>query len=283
MRRFIAALVVGALLLTCPIRAQSRVSSVPYLVTTTWLADHFEDAKVVLLWTGFMPPEGALIPRTRVVPHASLMAMQNGQHELAATNDFEVALRNAGVSDESHMVIYGEPMAAGWLFFALDYFGHNRASMLDGGVEKWRAEGRQTGMPLTAVARGAFTTSIRTGLKATADDVQRAVGEKVVVLDARSAKEYEAGHIPGAKLLPWVGLYADQKLGIMKTRDELSALFQSAGAVPGAKVVTYCQIGLRSSVLYFAARYAGFDVRNYVGSWTDWTSKGLASEPAQVR
>jgi len=66
-----------------------------------------------------------------------------------------------------------------------------------------------------------------------------------------------------------------------KSRDELVAMFRAAGAAPGATAVTYCQIGLRSSLLYVAARMAGLDARNYVGSWSDWTARGLPVEPAR--
>lgn len=67
------------------------------------------------------------------------------------------------------------------------------------------------------------------------------------------------------------------------SREALVALFQEAGAAPGTAAISYCQIGLRSSVLYFAARYAGLDVTNYIGSWGDWTARGLATEPPGQR
>ena len=65
---------------------------------------------------------------------------------------------------------------------------------------------------------------------------------------------------------------------VTEHRQELIELFRAAGAGPGSSAITYCQIGLRSSALYFAARYAGLDVANYVGSWSDWTARGLPVE-----
>jgi thiosulfate/3-mercaptopyruvate sulfurtransferase len=101
-----------------------------------------------------------------------------------------------------------------------------------------------------------------------------------VILDARSPREYDAGHIPGAKLLAFQDVFADPRMQTFKGREELAAMFRAAGAAPGAAAVTYCQIGLRSSVLWFAARLAGLDARNYVGSWSDWTARRLPVDAA---
>lgn len=259
--------------------AQSRTTDAPFLVSTAWLAEHLQDPAVVILWTGQRDPGKALIPGTRLVPHESLMTMQDG-HDLAATGDLVAALEGAGVSNSSHVVIYGEPLSAGWLFFALDYLGHDRTSILDGGAEKWRAESRSVTASPTSGGRGSFKPAVRSRLRVTADDVQAQMKSgRTILLDARSAEEYAGGRIPGAKLVTWQDVYADPTLQVFKSRDALAALFQEAGAAPGAAAIAYCQVGLRSSVLYFAARYAGLDVANYVGSWSEWSQRGLPREP----
>jgi thiosulfate/3-mercaptopyruvate sulfurtransferase len=158
-----------ALVLAALVAAQPR-PDVPLLVSTAWLAEHLHDPGVVILQTG----QGAreeVIPGARPVPHESLMTMQPG-HDLAAPEDLVAALERAGVSNGSHVVVYGEPLAAGWLFFALDYLGHDRTSMLDGGIDKWRAEGRSVGPVTSPATRGSFKLVLRARLKATADDVQ---------------------------------------------------------------------------------------------------------------
>jgi thiosulfate/3-mercaptopyruvate sulfurtransferase len=76
-------------------------------------------------------------------------------------------------------------------------------------------------------------------------------------------------------------VFADPRRQVFKSQTEVAELFAAAGAGPGARVITYCQIGLRSSALYFAARYAGLDASNYVGSWSDWTARGLRVEGAR--
>ena len=258
--------------------AQTRTAAVPLLVSTEWLNEHLADPDLVVLWTDQGSHDEALIEGARAVPHESLMTMQGG-HNLAATDDLVKVLRAAGVSNQSHVVVYGEPLSAGWIFFVLDYLGHTRVSMLDGGITKWRAEERPIARTPVAPPPGTFTPALRPEVRVSADDVQaRMKTGGVALLDARSQREYAAGRIPGAKLLTWQDVFADPRQQVFKSRAALTELFRAAGAAPGSAAVTYCQIGLRSSALYFAARYVGLDVRNYVGSWSDWTARGLPVE-----
>jgi thiosulfate/3-mercaptopyruvate sulfurtransferase len=277
--RTIAAL--AGLLAAVPVAAQrANPPLTPLLVSTAWLAEHLGDADVVVLQTSQATEAAEQIPGARVVPHAALMTMSAG-HDLAGVSDLVAALEGAGVSNSSHVVIYGEPLAAGWLFFALDYLGHERTSMLDGGLAKWKAEGRSSRPITPASVKGRFQPRLRSQTKSSAEAIQKRGPSAVALLDARSEKEYVAGHIPGARLLTWDQVYADPTLQIFKSPADVAALFAAAGAPRGSNVITYCQIGLRSSLLYFAARYAGLSASNYVGSWSDWSAKGLPTAPAK--
>jgi thiosulfate/3-mercaptopyruvate sulfurtransferase len=275
----LAAWIVAFLSIAVPVAfAQPQAAGVPLLVSTAWLNEHLADPDLVVLWTDQGSHDEALIAGARAVPHESLMTMQGG-HDLAATGDLVKVLRAAGVSNRSHVVVYGEPLSAGWLFFALDYLGHPRVSMLDGGITKWRAEERPIARTPVAPPPGDFTPALRPQVRLNADDVQaRMKSGGVILLDARSPREYAAGRIPGARLLTWQDVLADPRHQVFKSREALIEMFGAAGVAPGSAAVTYCQIGLRSSALYFAARYAGLDVGNYVGSWSDWTTRGLPVE-----
>lgn len=274
------ATVLGALLVTCPAAAQTRPAVPPLLVSTTWLADHLRDPNVVVLHTSQAAAAREQIPGAQHVAHDSLMTMA-ASHDLAGTSDLVTTLERAGVSSSSHVVIYGEALASGWLFFALDYLGHERTSMMDGGLDKWKAEGRQVSAVGAPPPGGHFQPQLRPQVKASAETVQNRAPGAVALLDARSDQEYVAGHIPGAQLLTWQNVYADAKLQVFKSPSEVAALFTAAGASSGETAITYCQIGLRSSLLYFAARYAGLNAGNYVGSWSEWSAKGLPTEPGR--
>ena len=278
MRRTFLLLIVAAVLGALPAAAQTPAdAAVPLLVPAGWLNDHLQDPKVVVLYTDQGAHDEALIDGARKVPHESLMTMEGG-HGLASTAALVEALRTAGVSNDSHVVVYVEPLSAAWLFFTLEYLGHPRVSMLDASIVKWRAENRPFARTPVVPPRGNFTPSPRPRLRATADDVQ---ARTAVILDARSPREYEAGHIPGATLVPFQDVFVDPRQQVFKSREDLVAMFRGAGAAPGAAAITYCQIGMRSSVLYFAARLAGLDARHYIGSWSDWSARKLPVEPAR--
>jgi thiosulfate/3-mercaptopyruvate sulfurtransferase len=277
MRRLALTMFTAAVLSAFPAAAQTARGAVPLLVSTAWLEEHLQDPQVVVLWTDQGAHDEALVAGARAVRHESVMTMQGG-HGLAAPEVLVDVLRKAGVSNDSHVVIYGDALSSGWLFFVLDYLGHPRVSLLDGGLVKWRSEDRPIARTPVVPPPGTFTPQTKPARLVAAADVQaRQKTAGTVVLDARSPNEYQAGRIPGAKLLTWTDVFADPRRQVFKSQTEVA----EPGAGPGARVITYCQIGLRSSALYFAARYAGLDASNYVGSWSDWTARGLRVEGAR--
>jgi thiosulfate/3-mercaptopyruvate sulfurtransferase len=101
----------------------------------------------------------------------------------------------------------------------------------------------------------------------------------VAIVDARAPEYYtgqssstgkRAGHIPGAANLPF-STFVDAQ-GKLLSAARLREMFQSAGIRPGDRVVSYCHIGLQATMVYFTARYLGYDARLYDGSWEDWSA-----------
>ena len=107
--RFAVAL--GTLLAWVSISAQPRQAEAPLLVSTSWLADHLQDPDIVVLQTSQGAAARDQIPGARLVPHDSLMTM-SAHHDLAGASELVAALEQAGVSNTSHVVIYGEPLAS---------------------------------------------------------------------------------------------------------------------------------------------------------------------------
>ncbi len=193
-------------------------------------------------------------------------------------------LRALGVSAGGRIVLYDDsPLrsaARGW--FVLTAFGARDVAILDGGLAKWKAEGR----PLAqgeepAAAAGDFTARLDRAALRDIAAVRRAVdtgGEQIV--DARSAARFSgaegeprpgmaAGHVPGAANLPIGMLYAAD--GTMKGEADLAAEFAAAGVDPDRPVITMCGSGITASVLNFAlARLGRRDVALYDGSWAEW-------------
>jgi thiosulfate/3-mercaptopyruvate sulfurtransferase len=101
----------------------------------------------------------------------------------------------------------------------------------------------------------------------------------VHIVDARAPEYFSGakhgngnsdGHIPGATNITYNTLVGDD--GKFKSVDALAAMFRDAGVKTGDSVVSYCHIGQQATVVYFVARYLGYDARLYDGSWEDWGS-----------
>jgi thiosulfate/3-mercaptopyruvate sulfurtransferase len=185
-----------------------------------------------------------------------------------------------GIDHDTTVIAYddaGSQLAAR-LFFVLEYYGHTRTRVLNGGLRKWRREGRPLDREVPAVEAKRFEPRARREVLATAAEVKAGLGkQEVCLIDARSPDEYagtdvrarRGGHIPGAANVEWTGtLNPDQTF---KSADALRAIFEAAGVRPDRQVVVYCQSGSRSAHDYFALRLLGYaKIKNYDGSWNEW-------------
>jgi thiosulfate/3-mercaptopyruvate sulfurtransferase len=186
-----------------------------------------------------------------------------------------------GIDHETTVVAYddGGSVLAARLFFVLEYYGHERVQVLNGGLAKWRREGRPLESTVPAITFRRFEPRPRRELVATAAEVRAGLGKpEACLIDARSPGEFlgkdqrsaRGGHIPGAANVEWTSTLNPD--GTFKDGDALRALFEAAGVRPGRTVVVYCQSGSRSSQDYLALRLLGARVRNYDGSWMEWAT-----------
>jgi len=197
---------------------------------------------------------------------------------------FAKLMAEIGVSNTSRVVFYDQKglasAARGWWLMGL--FGHDRAAVLDGGLSKWKAEGRPiaTG-PAETPRAGVFRPDFRAARLRGIGDVLRAVetGEELI-LDARAAGRFTAaipepragmrsGHMPGAANLPYTELLnPDQTL---RPPAELRARLAAAGVDGTRPVVTSCGSGVTAAILTLGMRLAGLPQGAlYDGSWTEW-------------
>ncbi len=244
----------------------------PPIVSTAWLAERLNDPKVVVIASdesnAFLAGH---IPGARVVPHESTLA---GDHRMLAASELARVLAEAGATDTTHVVLYGtSPMATGWLYMLFASLGHaERVSLLDGNLTLWRTEGRPVATGASAPARGTLTPRATADVSVDAAWVRRRLEKPGVrVLDVRTTREWDAGRLPGATLVLWQDLFVSADTRRFKSPDDIRALLARAGVKSGDQVVTYCAVGMRASLMYFAAtRLAGLPGRVYVGSMEDW-------------
>jgi thiosulfate/3-mercaptopyruvate sulfurtransferase len=203
----------GVLAAVLPASAQSR------LLSTTDLAARLTDKNLVVLFVGGDRDRSAFdnahIPGARFIAYGEIAVDGDGiGSELPPPEQLKKVLEDAGVSDSSQVVIYGNTVSAARLFFTLDAAGHQRVAVLDGGFRAWQAEGRpvESGAGSTSHAKGRFTPKIDASRVATADWIQRQQGSFALVdvrpdaeftgSDGRMNGIHATGHIDDAKQLP---------------------------------------------------------------------------------
>lgn len=261
------------------------------LVSSAWLAQRLRDTNVVILEVGHagagLVPARPHIPGARAV---DVMAWAVGNHDLPSVATLVSLAEAAGISNHSRVVLYGDPMSTGWIYFALDRIGHgDRTSVLDGGLDAWREERRPTVTTLATARRGRFTARpFNDGTVDAAWMRSRLADARTVILDVRSADEYagrmhedlpRVGHLPGARHLDWAQTFigaSDAHLNgtpKLKSPAELRRLFRAAGVRTGVTPAVYCTVGLRASHMYFVLRYLGYEPRSYDGSMADWSPR----------
>jgi thiosulfate/3-mercaptopyruvate sulfurtransferase len=260
------------------------------LVSTDWLQAHLgtpglvvveSDEDVLLYETGHIP--GAV----KIDWHTDLN--DPVQRDFIGSEAFAAVLGAKGISRDSTVVIYGDK-SNWWAAYALwvfTLFGHEDVRLLDGGRDKWIAEGRAMTTDAPAVVPADYPVVPRNDapIRAFRDDVLAHFGNPLI--DVRSPEEYSGerthmpsypeegalrgGHIPSAASVPWARAAAEDST--FRTRAELDAIYRGeAGLADGDKVIAYCRIGERSSHTWFVLTHLlGFQgVRNYDGSWTEW-------------
>jgi thiosulfate/3-mercaptopyruvate sulfurtransferase len=249
------------------------------IVSTAWLQAHLADPQVRVVFTGDRGVyDRGHIPGARFIDHMDTLTMQMSgaamDHRMLPFADLAKVLAKGGAADGTHIVLYGDtPMLTGWLYMTLAATGHGGdVSMLDGGINLWRAEERPISTEAPPAATGTYTVRPAPDVIVDAAYVKaRLQSPEVKILDVRTPMEWSNGHLPGATLILWPELYADQRTQKFKSIDEIRALIAKTGLAPNQSVVTYCAVGLRASLMYWAVtRAAGLPARVYVGSWQDW-------------
>ncbi|GMQ86894.1 MAG: sulfurtransferase [Gammaproteobacteria bacterium] len=198
--------------------------------------------------------------------------------------DAEKLLGEAGIDNDTLVVIYGNGggKAAAGLWFALDFFGHAKMQIMNGGFRKWVKEGRPVTQDVPKVVKKKYTAKAHPENVVALKWMKRNMRKKnVTVIDARSLNEYigqtvpegasRGGHIPGARHLEWSKLSGD--LETFKSADEMRKVLNKHGITKDTQVITYCNTGIgRSSFLSMALELAGYDnVKEYTGSWEEWS------------
>jgi thiosulfate/3-mercaptopyruvate sulfurtransferase len=255
------------------------------LITATELAGELPSVKLIdIRWSLADPTGGRKAYESGHIPGAVFVDLEQditgqmgaGRHPLPTREQFEAAMRRAGVNNGDRVVVYddGKGSVAGRVWWLLRLHDHDNAAVLDGGVQAWTGE-LETGN--VEPPPGAFTAPEpdRT-MWLEFEDVANLDGGDVLI-DVRAPERYSgetepvdpvAGHIPGARNAFWQGNVGED--GTYLSSDELRRRYEALGVSKGNAVV-YCGSGVNACQAVIAVERAGFGpVRVYAGSWSDW-------------
>ncbi len=278
------------------------------LVSTEWLAAHLNDPRVKVLDATFKMPGVLPLPKDdflqQHIPGAVFFDVDAVSdhsnplpHMYPSADQFGRDVGALGISSGDTVVIYdaGGWVAgprAWWMFLS---FGHANVRVLDGGLKKWLAEGRtvESGevKPKPAAFKAAFDAKRVRSMQQLIGNLESRAEQ---VIDARPTPRFEgtvaeprpglrSGHIPGARSVPYAGLF-DAATGTMKSLDALRAAFTGAGVDLAKPIVTSCGSGVSAGVLTLALYRLGIaDTALYDGSWSEWGEQSgppVATGPA---
>lgn len=253
------------------------------LVDTNWLVAHLNDRDLRIIDMRNSQEEyaaGHIPGAVHLTVNQIRQAVKESGFAMPPDYDIEERLGQLGITRETMVVIYDDQggFNASRLFFTLEYAGHKKVALLNGGITKWTAEKRPLSSTPPQVSTAVYEIHPETQRVAPASWIVANLGKpSLALVDARSPAEFRGedirakrgGHIPGAVNIEWTHNLTSDKT--FKPADELLALYEKAGVTKDKTVVSYCQTMHRGAVTYFTLRLLGYsDVRGYDRSWSEW-------------
>ena len=189
------------------------------------------------------------------------------------------------ISNDMWVILYSEKSNpnATFLLWVLDFLGHKRVGILNGGWEKWVSENHPTTQSYPLLLSKKFFGRVKRESLAEKKWVRdRILSKDVVIVDARPPKQYSGeegeeirrGHIPGARNIFWETTLEGDEIRIWKKKEDLEKLFAEHEVVKNKEIIVHCRTGREASHLYFTLKYIlGFPkIRLYRGSWVEWSA-----------
>jgi len=261
------------------------------IVEASWLEANLNNPKVRIIEVSTDPgvyEKGHIPNAVNFRWHTEFVDPVN--RDIASREQFQRTVRAAGINSDTQVVLYGDKnnWFAAWGVWIFRTYGHQNVSILNGGRDKWVKDGRALTPVVPSLRPGNFTaTAANVNLRAFLPDVVR-IAKKIdrttKLVDIRSADEFSgkifapagfqelairAGHIPGAKNVPWSAAVAPD--GTFRPAAELKAIYAAQGIDGTKKVTVYCRIGERAAHTWFVlSEILGYDVKLYDGSWTEY-------------
>jgi len=267
-----------------------------WLVSTDWLAERLRDRNVITVDASYFLPtqkrDAHAEYRSGHIPGAVFFDIEAVSdhstelpHMLPGPTQFGEVAGRLGIGDGDTVVVYDSVglFSAARVWWTFRLFGAKSVYILDGGLPKWKAEGRPLEAGDTKRTPKKFNAAMNVGAVALLDDVRMALtDDSVQIVDARSAERFSgkapeprpglrSGHIPRSFNVPYERVLENDRLA---SRERVAAAFTSAGVDLDRPIITSCGSGVTAAILTFALESIGKEPKGlYDGSWAEWGSR----------
>ncbi|MDD9850164.1 MAG: sulfurtransferase [Gammaproteobacteria bacterium] len=256
----------------------------PLLLEPAALAGRLDDPQLLLVdLSGEESYAKRHLPGALHLPYAKLVSgAKPAPGLMPPVEDLRRTLSALGVCEVRHVVAMDDEGGgrACRLLWTLEVFGHEKKSLLNGGMAAWANEGHPLSAAPVRPLLSVFENEMNAHAVAGAGDVLQSLADPgTALLDARTPEEFcgkkirakHAGHIPGAKNLNWLDTVDGTRNLRLKPDDDLKKMLHQRGLTPGKTIIPYCQTHHRSAHSYVMLRHLGYEkVKAYAGSWSEW-------------
>jgi thiosulfate/3-mercaptopyruvate sulfurtransferase len=287
---WVCSLLLGFLVILGLTTAEAGTAQVDYarpelLADTAWLAEHVNDPEIRIV-----DMRSAAAYRKSHIPGAiniEWQALKDPENDVYVIppEKFAALMSQSGISNDTTVVGYDDQggMAPARFWWVLDYYGHPKAKVLNGGWNKWTKEKRPVTSEVPTPQPATFSLQPDPGKICLVDELLSDMKRPdVVIVDARSPAEYtgfdvrakRGGHIPGAVNIDWTRNVTNDEVKTFKPAAELLKMYEAAGVTRDKEIIAHCQTGVRAAHTLFTLTLLGYTrMQNYDGSWKEWGNR----------
>jgi thiosulfate/3-mercaptopyruvate sulfurtransferase len=269
-----------SLIVICFLAAASALMAQD-VISVADLSANLKNEQYVVIQAGAIDEYKAHIPNAVNIPHTTLYNNVPIKNVIKPAEEMAAIFGQKGISADKTIVVYDEGSGkyAGRMYWVLKYLGAANVKILNGNMKAWKAARKPLTDAASTLKPTTFTPTTNTEEWISMADVQNAAGNpEFVIVDVRTPDEWAGkattelrkGHVPGAINIDYVNVLDAN--GMLKSKEELTALFTAKGVTPDKTMILYCETSIRAGIVYFALKSVlGYPkVKVFDGAYLEW-------------